>query len=36
VTAHHTLEVLLARQRVEIAWTLVLTAALDLVLVLAG
>jgi hypothetical protein len=36
LTTHHTLEDLLAHQRAEIAWTLVLTAALGLALVLAG
>jgi hypothetical protein len=35
-TAQYTFEDLLAHQRAEIAWTLVLMAALGLVLVLAG
>jgi hypothetical protein len=33
---HHAVEDPLAHQRAEIAWTLVLTAALGLVLALAG
>jgi hypothetical protein len=36
LTTHHTLEDLLVHQRAEIAWTLVLTAALGLVLALAS